>query len=396
MTVLTTTAPIFGGIVTAQGTPNGTVAVTAATSLIANVVVAGAGSGSLDILGAHPADANYDRIDLVTQDTTGAFVMVTGTAQFGPVLAPSTANAIFAQVYVLSQASPTYTGTITNDAILQTPEDAYVLLPQIALTWSYTFLSGAQSNTDPGVGNYGFDTSLNGTMAHMYISFQNAEAPIGGGIVGLASGFKQWLDQAGNIGPFYFRIFSRSDPTIWWLAIATSVVDHTAYADVSITFIRQSNFTVGGPVQPTDVLDSVIAFDGFVPATETGQSGSATLAGDVSMVTANTFYDGPSVGFIGNTGETYLLTGYVTILGPAGTAKTTVRLTDGTTVYAEGENSIGATSTGVITLMALVPGNASYKFTATCNVNAATMKRDPVANSSGAHVASKLTYMRIS
>jgi hypothetical protein len=399
-TVLSQTAPINGGIVTPQGTPDGTVAVSAAVSLVANTVVFGGAASALNIFGPNPADANYDRIDLVTQDATGAIVMVTGTAQFGPVLAPSTSNSILSEVYILSQASPTYTGTITVDAITQTPQSEYILLPEPGQTFAYTFLNTALSLADPGAGNFGFDSTTVGSIAHLYVSYANAQVPGTGGSSAFSAGFRKWfqnnlLHSAVGVGPFYLRIWSRQDPSNWVLVEVTSYTDHSTYADIAVTPVSRTQDTVGSFTLTTDPLDCIFEFAGFVSG-PVPESGTGVLGADVSIPSANTFVDGPTVSPAGGASASYLLTGYVTIAGPAGADTATVRLTDGTTVYAEGENSIGASSFGVVTLMAIVPGNATYKFTvAHTSATAATIKRDPTVNSSGAHVGSKLTFVRI-
>jgi hypothetical protein len=108
------------------------------------------------------------------------------------------------------------------------------------------------------------------------------------------------------------------------------------------------------------------------------------LSADVTMTSANTFYDGPSVNL---TAGTWLLTGSVEVMAGVGVAasNTTAKLWDGTTVYASGMSACPSDTGQVdISLSAIVSPTsptsykisvasqtANYKIAKAAQVNAA-------------------------
>lgn len=107
------TGVLNAGSVSAQATPNMTVAVAAGTVVAGDVALAIV-AGNVTI-GA--ADAQYDRIDWITVPAGGTPTVVPGTAQLGPVYPPVSSDPLLASVYVKSRATPDFTGTITSDVI---------------------------------------------------------------------------------------------------------------------------------------------------------------------------------------------------------------------------------------------------------------------------------------
>jgi hypothetical protein len=74
-----------------------------------------------------------------------------------------------------------------------------------------------------------------------------------------------------------------------------------------------------------------------------------------------------------------------------------MRITDGTTVFAEA-NGGGTTAAGAnFACQAIVVPSAAatYKITCASTVAAGAIKADPTANSSAAHVATRITWVRL-
>lgn len=106
----------YGCAVTAQGSPNMTVAVAAGSVLVGNVP-ASVAAGNQTITAA---DAALDRVDSIVVNSSGTVSVLTGTlpaAGDNPQPASSAGYALLATIYVLNQADPNYTGTITNTVI---------------------------------------------------------------------------------------------------------------------------------------------------------------------------------------------------------------------------------------------------------------------------------------
>src|SRR5579859_2802062 len=112
--VLTLLGAVQGCEVTAQGTPNMTVAV-AVGFVIYNNSVQPVTAGNVTIAAA---DANLDRMDLITVNSSGTVTYVEGTISGGNHTPATSTDVILAQVWVWSQANSVYTGTITSTAII--------------------------------------------------------------------------------------------------------------------------------------------------------------------------------------------------------------------------------------------------------------------------------------
>ena len=124
------------------------------------------------------------------------------------------------------------------------------------------------------------------------------------------------------------------------------------------------------------------------------------LSADVTMTTANTFYDGPSTAL---TAGTWLLNGSVDLQTTSVTAAVnfTCKLWDGTTVGSAGFSAIGATSSAAVknvqmalTGIASPGGAATWKISCTSTTASQLIKAAPSSNSPG-NYASTLVAVRI-
>src|SRR5689334_11103846 len=108
-------AAVQGAAVSAQGTPDTTVAVASGFVSVANQL-AGVTAGNLTISGAHTTE---DRIDAVVVDSTGTKSVITGSISDGLNVRPpdTTGYTPLAYVYVFNRTHSSYTGTITPAAI---------------------------------------------------------------------------------------------------------------------------------------------------------------------------------------------------------------------------------------------------------------------------------------
>lgn len=104
----------YGGIASAQSTPDMTVNVTAGAALFSNAPVSF--PATTVTIGA--ADATRDRVDLVTVTPAGVVQVEPGELNDGlAALAPSTTNVPLYEVYVMNQGRTDYTGTVVDDAL---------------------------------------------------------------------------------------------------------------------------------------------------------------------------------------------------------------------------------------------------------------------------------------
>lgn len=250
---------ISGGAVNAQSTPTSSVEVDVGAAYVDGNAFAWNTVGYLDILAGHPADPTYQRWDyvgFVGTNGVGSIFQVVG-GQNVNLDAPFYRNAL-AAINVQPAAS-----VISSDLIVDLRDqsgDTYDPLPAPANTLLYTFLSGAQANTDPGFGFCGFDANTNGTIAHLYLSLYSATLPVDiGGWASLGSSY-------------YLKLSSQEDRAVWWIGEVTNVTVNSKYLDLAITFVRKSDHQVGAPgtLAPplsTDPLDTVLEFMAFPPST---------------------------------------------------------------------------------------------------------------------------------
>jgi uncharacterized protein YhdP len=124
------------------------------------------------------------------------------------------------------------------------------------------------------------------------------------------------------------------------------------------------------------------------------------LSADVTMTTANTFYDGPSTAL---TAGTWLLNGSVDLqtTSTSSAVNFTCKLWDGTTVGSAGFSAIGATSSAAVknvqmalTGIASPSGSATWKISCTSTTASQLIKAAPSSNSPG-NYASTLVAVRI-
>ena len=109
------TGVVTGGAVTAQGTPDMTVAVAAGTVLINGLhYTISAGNGTIST-----ADSSNPRFDLITINTSGAIVVTAGTAASNPVFPAIPADdAVLAAVHVPAGDTAIATAQITDKRVI--------------------------------------------------------------------------------------------------------------------------------------------------------------------------------------------------------------------------------------------------------------------------------------
>ena len=118
------------------------------------------------------------------------------------------------------------------------------------------------------------------------------------------------------------------------------------------------------------------------------------LTSDVTMTSANTFYDGPSLSLAAGT---YVLMGVITILTTA-TGHGTAKLWDGTTVYGSVPEHFGSTAGGQVAIpvvgYAVLGGTTTLKISAAMSSAGNTLKRTGAANGT-TNKASHLVAVKI-
>jgi hypothetical protein len=245
--------------VTAQSTPDQTVAVAGGTVLYQNAAAVVNG-GSVNILGSNPADATFDRIDRVTADGSGNLVLVVGTPSSSPV-APDTQNVTLAQVRVWSSSSANYTGTIVSGVIQDTR--VFVRLPMPTNSMAYTYLTST-SAADPGLCNLAFNNSSFNSATRLYLNYINAttgtfiQTWLGAGGGGFAG--------TGTIFPYYLRLYSRQNPanmTIWQV---TAITDHgpRVWGELTVALQYSSSGTLTANPLSLDAYDTILEWDGII------------------------------------------------------------------------------------------------------------------------------------
>lgn len=117
------------------------------------------------------------------------------------------------------------------------------------------------------------------------------------------------------------------------------------------------------------------------------------LSADVSMTSANTAYNGPTVTL--DPGR-WFLSATVTLLAPASAVKFTAKLWDGTTVESSTEQPAASGAVVSVSLHGVVGPTLStdYKVTCLCDTAAAKIKAAAVDNAAG-NTASTLVAVRI-
>src|SRR5215471_1224320 len=405
--LLTLIDPLTSCAVTAQATPNMTVAVAVGTVMVGNVVAT--------VLPANvtiaAADATRDRVDAVVADSTGALSAIAGSTDDGFNARPpdTTGYALLAYVYVFSRAHASFTGTITSamiDARLvgQQSVDArqFVSLPTPANSMAYTWDSGSTASGDPGAGKFRLNSTTDASLVtHIYASYYSTSWSQDARFTKLMVWFQPLGAGAVNVNPYYLRLWSRKQPNKVHVYRVTGFTDNGTWADLTVTLVAAVTEDAGGPSTPspklsTDSGDSIFEYAGSAVDVSALLNGSSALGADVAMTSANTFYDGPNTGSIGANGQKILLIAHATVIG-GGVGQITMRITDGTTVFAEANGAGSATAGANLACSTVVSPSAAatYKITVASNQAGGTIKADPVVNSSGAHVATRLSYVRI-
>lgn len=290
MTVVETlTGPLQGGTVTAQGTPNTTVAVAAGFSIVANQAVT-VTAGNLT---PGAADSTRDRIDAVVVNSSGTKSVIAGPLNDGVSAAypDTTGYALHAWIYIFNSGSTAYTGTITSDMISTVGNVAgwdtsgmldYVQLPEPAQTFAYTFNNTALSSADPGAGVCGFNSTSSGSITHLYVSNTS-----------FTGATLTWLQGGGEgtpLVPYYLRLWSRKNPNLWFLVQVTAFTGHTTWADLTCSWVSDSGVLLAGPsMLSTDAADTILEIIGTPPPVTSafGRTGAVVAAdGDYYGVVA--------------------------------------------------------------------------------------------------------------
>ena len=336
---------------------------------------------------ATSGDATYDRYDTVYATSSGSVSALTGNTD-GSLYQPDSSDVVIAKYIMRAGATTIAPGDLQDVR-------TFALLPQPAQTFAMTFLSSAWVSGDPGAARCQFDTTNINTIAHLIVSYTSASAP---------QSFKTWLQLGASPSapwgvPWYLKLWSRKDPSKWLVVEVTAFSDQTTYCNLTCTVVGSSAGTNSPPIS-TDALDTILEFAGIVPPTvsyPTATNGSVALTADVSLTAANTFFDGPNTGVIGGAGQTLFFSAQASVLSGVTNDRITVRLTDGSTVFAEAEIGTPTTADYTIPLTAIVSpsATATYKIqAATTGGTAGTLKKAATSNSSG-NLATKISWMQL-
>lgn len=215
------------------------------------------------------------------------------------------------------------------------------------------------------------------------------------------------VNRQGTGASSYDITVTRTDETV---GLVTSPAVTAVSVDAVVTIVSTANAGPQGPTGPTGPTGAASTVTG--PTGPTGPTGAAgvngtsvtstegNLTNDVTMTTANTFYNGPTVALGAGT---YFVIGQATIASANNTAqRVTARISNSsTTYYAEGQGQVpnvsGAVSTTTVTIFAMVVlvGSTTLRLEATSTANSAVLKAEATNNSSVADDATKLIALKI-
>lgn len=340
---------------------------------------------------ATSGDPSFDRYDTLYADSAGGISAITGVAD-GTLAQPDSTDVVLARYIVRAGATAIQSADIQDVRSFSFPEHP-------ANTMAFTFLNTALSAADPGSGNFGFDSTTVGSIAHLYVNYQTPSWPYN--LLGNYKKLGGWLSGGFNAFPYWLRIWSRQRPNIFVQMQVTGQTDHGSWADLTVSNFTYVTNDVGPPVAAvhllTDAFDSIFECMGAVaPTIPTLTSGTSAITADTT-VSSTAFTDGPTTGSIGANGQVFLLTCNATVSSAtASTRNVTIRLWDGTTTFAETELQLAVSSPGTGTLTALVSPSAAttYKLSARASGNNVTLKAAAPDNS-GASVATQITWVRL-
>lgn len=127
------TGVLTGCTVTAQGSPNMTVAVASGIVLVNNLAATVA-AGNVTI---SAASGSFNRIDLIVASNTGVLSVVTGTAIANPIAPALPANsALLASIYVFVSATSITTTQITDRRVIFTAQPFYPTISKQTTTYT--------------------------------------------------------------------------------------------------------------------------------------------------------------------------------------------------------------------------------------------------------------------
>lgn len=269
-----------------------------------------------------PASGTYAVVHLVlTQDATGGrdfdFPAATDWGIAGePVWTGQSAST---KTLVTLETTDGGTTVLASVSGRQGPSGGAVAIP-------YTF-STTTTDADPGAGNLRLSNAT-----------QTSATAIRADLV--ASDGTTWtavidsLDDSTNTIKGHIRLAKAGDPSKWLLFTVSAVGSESGYRNITVSNVAgsaSSPFSNGDPI----ILHFTRAGDAGVGSGATISTIDSPLGANVTMVNANTFYDGPSASYAAGT---WLVVWKVTVEPIVGTSQSyawTAKLWDGTTVYDE-------------------------------------------------------------
>lgn len=191
--------------------------------------------------------------------------------------------------------------------------------------------------------------------------------------------------------------FVRDTPVNGYTIMTSSLVlDLTAaeYVEVFVQHDAGSNRTLSGSVIP--MTFSIMRLDSGQIAQLSNTN--ASLAADVTMTTAGTFYDGPSVSLAAGT---WLVLWKALFTHTGAQIEFAGKLWDGTTVYDEAHDDVDPAGTStyhnslsghaIVTLTA----QTTVKISVSADTNGQTLKRNAVFGSATSHTPTRISAVRI-
>lgn len=190
--------------------------------------------GSGGTVTAATADPFQDRYDAIVADKVSGAISILTNPIPGLTAAPAQDDKEpLAIVQVPAGATSSASFTITDVRNIQKIQDEAVDL-------AYTFVPGALSTADPGMGKFGFDATTNGAITKLIISLLSPSAPF--------DVDRFFSRPSGGSFPVYVCFYSATDPDQFWIGQITGTASGGSaliWAAYPITFVRQGGHSVG-------------------------------------------------------------------------------------------------------------------------------------------------------
>jgi hypothetical protein len=203
-----------------------------------------------------------------------------------------------------------------------------------------------------------------------------------------------------NAGWFYYAtdsgILSQSTGSSWVQVAAGSTLDSLSVKGDLLTRSSSAYARLGsgsdGQVLTADSTQT-LGLRWATPAAASLSTASAQLGADVTLGSANTYYDGPSVSLAAGT---WLLVAALMVQNTSSASDFTGKLWDGTTVASSGQVSCASSYAGQLPLCALVtPGSTTtYKVSVACSATGGKIKAAATNNPAG-NTASTLVALKV-